>query len=212
MRAFFNGVLALTGGILITFGACSSESKSTESVDSSTPTFKAEKVNIKEDNKGDHINWVSFEEMQELMKNEPRKVFIDFYTNWCGPCKMMAKQTFTNKEIIRYMNENYYAIKFNAESGEPVMFKDKKFTNPNYSADKKGRNGVHEITYYLASVEGRIAYPTTVYLTEELELITGIQGFLTPEKIEPILHFFNDDTYKTQPNYQEYLKTFKSNL
>ena len=42
------------------------------------------------------INWVSLEEALELQKKAPKKIMIDVYTVWCGPCKMLDKNTFQN--------------------------------------------------------------------------------------------------------------------
>ena len=77
------------------------------------------------------INWISLEEVVEFQKTEPKNVIIDVYTNWCGPCKLMDKNTFSNPEIVSYINKNYYAVKFNAEGDATVKFMDKTFTNPN---------------------------------------------------------------------------------
>ena len=46
------------------------------------------------------INWISLEEVVEFQKTEPKNVIIDVYTNWCGPCKLMDKNTFSNPEIV----------------------------------------------------------------------------------------------------------------
>ena len=62
------------------------------------------------------VNWVSFEEAEALMAKEPRKIMVDVYTKWCGPCKRMNSQTFGNPTLAKYINENYYAVKFDAES------------------------------------------------------------------------------------------------
>ena len=56
------------------------------------------------------INWISLEEVVEFQKTEPKNVIIDVYTNWCGPCKLMDKNTFSNPEIVSYINKNYYAL------------------------------------------------------------------------------------------------------
>ena len=61
------------------------------------------------------INWVTLEEAVALQKKEPKKIMMDVYTNWCGPCKMFDKNTFQNKDVADYVNEHYYAVKFNAE-------------------------------------------------------------------------------------------------
>ena len=54
------------------------------------------------------INWVTMNEALELQKNAPKKIMIDMYTSWCGPCKMLDKNTFTNKDLISFVNSHYY--------------------------------------------------------------------------------------------------------
>ena len=63
------------------------------------------------------IQWMSFEDAVAMTQNEgnTKKVFIDVYTDWCGWCKKMDKDTFQNPEVAKYMQENYYMVKFNAE-------------------------------------------------------------------------------------------------
>ncbi len=163
---------------------------------------------------GQTINWVSIDEAQELNKKEPRKILVDVYTHWCGPCKMMMKYTFSNEWITDYINKNYYAVKFNAEGPEPATFKGTEFKNPTYVKDKPGRNGTHQLTQAIAPVNGRIAYPTIVFIDEELNLITPVQGFQKPAQFEPMLKFIKEDKYKVDsPNsWEEYMETFKSEL
>ena len=50
------------------------------------------------------VNWMSLEEAVVAQKNEPRKIVMDVYTQWCGPCKMLDKNTFTNKDLIAFVN------------------------------------------------------------------------------------------------------------
>ena len=78
------------------------------------------------------INWVSLEEALELQKKNPKKIMMDVYTNWCGPCKKLDKYTFGNKDVAEYINKHYYAVKFNGEGNEKIRYNDKDFENPNY--------------------------------------------------------------------------------
>ena len=82
------------------------------------------------------INWISLEKAVELQKKTPKKILIDMYTVWCGPCKMLDKNTFGNKSVANYINAHYYAVKFNAEGNEILTFKGKRYENPNYDPKK----------------------------------------------------------------------------
>ncbi len=63
---------------------------------------------------------VSFEEVLAKAKKENKPIFIDFYTTWCGPCKMMEKSVFTDKSVIALYNQNFINVKIDAEKGEGV--------------------------------------------------------------------------------------------
>jgi thioredoxin-related protein len=154
------------------------------------------------------INWVSMDEALALQQKAPKKILIDMYTSWCGPCKMLDRNTFTNKDLIAFVNEHYYAVKFNAEGNEIVNFKDQKFTNPNYNPEKaKRRNSPHQFSRYL----GVTAYPTMVFLGLDSELLAPIPGYQTAQQMELYLKLFKDDTYKemnTQEAFNGYYKSF----
>lgn len=157
------------------------------------------------------VNWMTFEEAEEALKKEPRKLLVDVYTLWCGPCKMMEAQTFKNPVIAKYINENFYPVKFNAEGADPVTFKGKTFENPDYQEGRRGRNSTHQLAYAIAGVNGRLSYPTVVYLDEELNIISPVPGFLRPPQIEPLLHFVVEEAYN-EMQFEEYKKNFESNL
>ena len=154
------------------------------------------------------INWVTMDEALTLQKKAPKKIMIDMYTSWCGPCKMLDKNTFTNKDLISFVNTYYYAVKFNAEGNETVNYKEQVFANPNYDPAKaKRRNSQHQMTQFL----GVSAYPTIVFLGLEAELIAPIPGYQTAQKLELYLRLFKDETYKkvnTQEAFNAYYKSF----
>ena len=155
------------------------------------------------------INWLTFEEAIELQQKEPKKIFVDFYTNWCGPCKLLDKRTFSNNNVAQYINENYYAVKFNAEGNSVVNFNDKEFKNPRFDPKRvNSRNSAHELTRYF----GVNAYPSMVFIDEEQRLITQLKGYLTPQQLEPYLKVFYTNDYlnlKSQDDANAYFKNFK---
>ncbi|MCP4522175.1 MAG: DUF255 domain-containing protein, partial [Cytophagales bacterium] len=73
------------------------------------------------------VQWHTLEEVEELMKKEPRKIIIDVYTDWCHWCKKMDKTTFNHPEIAKYINKNFYAVKINAESKKSITFNNKTY-------------------------------------------------------------------------------------
>ncbi|NBR83221.1 MAG: DUF255 domain-containing protein, partial [Flavobacteriia bacterium] len=69
---------------------------------------------------GQEVQWLKFEKAIALNEKEPRPFLVDFYTVWCGPCRMMNKRTFGDPVIAEYINEHFYPIKFNAEGKDSV--------------------------------------------------------------------------------------------
>lgn len=151
------------------------------------------------------INWVTLEEAIELQKKEPRKIIMDFYTNWCGPCKLLDKKTFKNKDVVNYINENYYAVKFNAEGNDVVVFKGREFTNPRYLAERANRrNYSHQLSQYF----GVRAFPSIVYLDEKGDVITKIEGFQTPQQLELYLKMFKNNDHLNIANKSDFKKYY----
>lgn len=119
------------------------------------------------------IKWYTLEEAIELNKTDKKKFAIDIYTSWCHWCKVMDKQTFTDPAVIEYMNEHFYAIKFDGEYKENITFQGKEYKFVN-----AGRRGINTLAYFF--LDGRAAYPTIVYLDEALNKVKVSPGFKKP--------------------------------
>lgn len=157
------------------------------------------------------INWMTFDEAMEAQKTNPKKILVDIYAKWCGPCKMMSENTFTQPQIVKYINDNYYAVKFDAEGNEKVHYQGQVFTNPNYNPNISSRGEVHEFPRFLNIV----GFPTLAFIDEKGEFITTIVGYFEPKDLEPYLEFFGTNQYKkikTKAKWEEYLRKFNSKL
>lgn len=163
--------------------------------------FAFSQVACATDNKkeANEIHWMSFEEVEAKMKEKPKKVLIDVYTGWCGWCKVMDKKTYSNDSLIRYVNEHYYAVKFDAEQRNPVAFQGKKWQ---YSS--QGR--VNELAAQL--LQGRMSYPTTVFMDENFENPQPMPGYLEIFQMESILKYLGGNNHKSMP-WQDWQHSFK---
>ena len=74
------------------------------------------------------VNWISLAEAQEKIKDNPKTIFIDFSAEWCGWCKVMDKNTFSDADVAAYMNKNYYSVRLDYDSKEQLEFFGEKFT------------------------------------------------------------------------------------
>ncbi len=152
------------------------------------------------------INWVSWEEAVALNKIEKKKIFVDIYTQWCKWCSKMDDTTFANQEISQYMNEHFYAVKFDAEQKEPIVFKDKTYeyvSADEASIQEMAVEGYHELAFEIT--KGRLSYPTFVFIDENLEVIQPIPGFKKAEVFEMIMTYFGNNKHTSTPwaKYQE---------
>jgi len=151
------------------------------------------------------LKWYSIEEAIKLNEKAPKKIFIDVYTDWCGWCKVMDKNTFSQTKIAEMLNTYYYPVKFNAEQKDSILFKGKTYRY----IGNAGSRGYNELAATI--LKGQLSYPTVVFMDEEMNVIQPIPGYRAPGEMEPILKFFGTGAYKTVP-WEEYMKSFKSEL
>ncbi|MBS1764638.1 MAG: DUF255 domain-containing protein [Bacteroidetes bacterium] len=142
------------------------------------------------------IKWMDFESAVAASEKNPKKLFIDVYTHWCGWCKKMDASTFMNDTVAAYINANFYPVKFNAESHDTIMFKGTRFVFvPEYKS--------HELAISL--LNRQMGYPSYVFLDEKFNMLKVVPGYMTPETFMPIAKFFADEKYKTE-SFDELLK------
>ena len=139
------------------------------------------------------VNWMSFEDAVEAAKEEPRKIFVDVYTSWCTYCKKMDRETFSNPYVANYLNENYYPVKLDAQQENDIVF-----NNRIYSFVRRGaKTSYHQLAAMI--MNGRLSYPTIVFLDESQKVIQSIAGYRDPIDLELYIRYFGEDQHKRIP-------------
>jgi thioredoxin-related protein len=148
------------------------------------------------------VKWYTIQEAEKLFKQSPRPFFIDAYTDWCGWCKKMDKDTFTNSVISGILNTRYYPVKFDAEGKDSVVFLGTKFINDG----KYGK--AHQLA--VALLKGQLAYPTVVFLIPQSDgklILEPVPGYKEPKEMESMLNYYVDNNF-TRTKLEDFQKSF----
>jgi len=159
-------------------------------------------LNFMPSNNTEVVKWYTFQQAIDLQRTKPKKIIVDVYTEWCGWCKKMDASTFTNPAVVKYMNQNFYCVKFNAEGGDTIFIAGQRFTNKNYG---KARS-VHDFARIL--LQGNLSYPSYVFMDEKSKGITIVKGYQPKDRWMQYLSYIAKNKYKTM-TYDQYNKTKK---
>lgn len=125
----------------------------------------------------------TFEEAEQLSKENPKPIVVFVHTDWCKYCKMMENSTFKNADIINLLNDKFYFVSFDAETKNDITFK-----NHTFKFYPTGQNtGIHELATALATVNNHIAYPTITILDCDYSILFQKQSYLKNKELLSIL-------------------------
>ena len=145
------------------------------------------------------INWITVAELNTVYAKNPKPILIDIYTSWCGWCKEMDRTTYKNDKLAAYVNEKYYAVKFDAESKSALTFNGKEYK---YNTQYK----TNDLAIYLTG--GQLSYPTTVFMSAANAQPAPLPGYMKPKQMEAPLKYFGEKADKTE-TFVEFNKKMK---
>jgi thioredoxin-related protein len=128
----------------------------------------------------DSVQWLTFEQLEDSLAVNPKKVFIDFYTDWCTYCRKMDRVVFTKPEVIKLLNDGYYAVRFDAETEAEITFSGQTFVN---DQNGKSRRPIHQIAQLLALRGDQFAPPTLVVLDENFNVTARYFEYLSSKQL-----------------------------
>ncbi|MCG3118849.1 MAG: Thiol:disulfide interchange protein DsbD [bacterium] len=133
------------------------------------------------------VTWLAFEPGLAAAKKEKKMMVVDFYTTWCGWCKVMDQKTYGDSSVIKFAKEKLVLVKVNAESNEKTRFRDKDYTYRE-----------------LAMAFGVDSYPATAFIDANGEILTLVPGYVPADKFLPVLEFLAGGHHKTM-KFEDYL-------
>jgi len=150
------------------------------------------------------IKWMTIQEAEAAQKVKPKKILVSVYTVWCRWCKLEDSLAFTNKEIASYINQNFYPVKFNAETNAPVTF-----NGVRYSFIRDESQYVNEFAKYL--LNGKMSYPGCAFIDEQGKIISAKNGYMDAYYLEAVLNYYGTGSYK-KFSYNEFEFEFEGKI
>ncbi|MES2655660.1 MAG: DUF255 domain-containing protein [Bacteroidota bacterium] len=99
----------------------------------------------------EEVKWLNFNDGYKLAKKKNKIILVDVYTDWCGWCKRMDRDTYAKPSIVNALNKDYVVVKFNPEvTGVTYSYNGKTYDGPGLAGAISNN-----------SISG---YPTTVFI------------------------------------------------
>lgn len=119
---------------------------------------------------------IPINEIDNKLKEIPKYIVIELYTDWCGICAIQDKKIQKNDELVSLLENEFYYVKFNAESTESFVLNGHEFTN---------QNKIHEFAKAISSDSN--AFPAWVIMNPKFEIIFQYNGLIEIEDLKSIL-------------------------
>ncbi|MCI0406535.1 MAG: DUF255 domain-containing protein, partial [candidate division Zixibacteria bacterium] len=88
------------------------------------------------------VNWLNYEDGLKKGRQENKAIFIDFYTSWCGWCKKLDKEVYSDSAVKVVLARHFVTVKTNAESGRRFQLDDgKEYTDARLAREVFGVQG-----------------------------------------------------------------------
>lgn len=154
------------------------------------------------------VKWNTIEQSAKLSTSNNQKLFfIDFYTSWCGWCKKMDKDTFTDKVVAKIMNKYFIPTKFDAEGDAAFSWNGMEYKGGGVAAN--GRRATHPFAQ--AILGAKMGFPSFAIFGPDRKLLTVIPGYSNAADFTVILWYFASGDYEKYP-FEKYQAIFDTQI
>ena len=132
------------------------------------------------------VHWRDLDAALAEAKSSNKIIVADVYTDWCGWCKRMDRDTYSKPDVQAYLDKSFVPVKLNAEAATRVHY-------------AKGEYSYRE----LAAGFGINSYPTTLFLAPDGKHLASAPGYMKAADFLSVLRYFGDGHYKNQ-SFKDY--------
>ncbi|MBD3288190.1 thioredoxin fold domain-containing protein [candidate division KSB1 bacterium] len=157
---------------------------------SDTKQKEVQASTVANEKSGDEVVWMNFDKGLAKAKEENKNMIVDFYTDWCHWCKVMDEKTFQNESVSEVLADKFITVRLNAEDGsKTATYKGKTYTN-----------------IELTRAFGVRGFPSIAFLDKQGEIITLVPGYVPAETFAYLLDYVEQECYKKQMSFDEFMK------
>lgn len=127
------------------------------------------------------IIWHSLDEGLKQASQNEKHLYIEFMTDWCGWCRKLEKDVYTNQEIIDLLNNDFIAVRINGDSNEKIIYKGESISQQILTKKEFNVNG----------------FPTMWILKPDGSKLTMLRGYQTSDFLQEALTYVKDFKYDT---------------
>lgn len=121
------------------------------------------------------LRWREWDEGLKEARDRKVPVLVDVYTDWCGWCKRMDRDVYSQPEVRDYLNRKFVTVRLNAEAGDAAHYQDEDYTARS-----------------LASHFGITGYPTTIFLRASGDHLINAPGYIPADRFLSVLRYIGD--------------------
>ncbi len=149
-----------------------------------------------------HIHWKDINQLDSLMHQSPKMIFIDVYDRLRVGPTIMRMQVYNNPIIASYLNKHFYPVTVEARGKDTVVFNGREY-------GPSERYPYHDLA--ISMLDGKMKFPAFLVLDKDYRLLDREQVFLLPEDFYRIITYLGDGYYQRM-SFQDYLKQYEKQL